>query len=157
MLLVGDETATPAICSILESLDPRCEVDAFIEVPTRDDVLAPAVSDRARVRWLARCDAEHGAVLIDAVTAWTAENADLLTLASAPRPQQLEDIDVDHELLWDSPDDGEGEFYAWMAGEAATRCLSWRGFGRADSEITDNVKRSSGDGGCAASDSAAAA
>ena len=120
MLLVGDETATPAICSILESLDPRCEVDAFIEVPMAGDVLTPMVSERARVHWLARGDAEHGSVLIDAVTAWTAENGGLLTRASAPRPQQLEDIDVDHELLWDSPDDGEGEFYAWMAGEAAT-------------------------------------
>jgi NADPH-dependent ferric siderophore reductase len=30
------------------------------------------------------------------------------------------DIDVDRELLWDSPEDGDGEFYAWIAGEAAT-------------------------------------
>jgi NADPH-dependent ferric siderophore reductase len=120
MLLVGDETAAPAICSILEALDPRCEVDAFIEVPTAADELRPATSDRVRLRWLARDGADHGATLIDAVTAWTAEHRDLLTRASAPRPQQLEDIDVDLELLWDSPEDGEGEFYAWMAGEAAT-------------------------------------
>lgn len=120
MLLVGDETAAPAICSILEALDPRCEVDAFIEVPTAADELRPMASDRVRLRWLARDDADHGATLIDAVTAWTAEHRDLLTRASAPRPQQLEDIDVDLELLWDSPEDGEGEFYAWMAGEAAT-------------------------------------
>lgn len=120
LLLVGDETAAPAICSILESLDPRCDVDAFIEVPTADDALAPSVSERVRLRWLPRDDAEHGANLIDAVTAWTAQNADVLARASAPRPQTLDDIDVDHELLWDSPEDAEGEFYAWMAGEAAT-------------------------------------
>jgi len=119
-LLVGDETAAPAICSILESLDPRCDVDAFIEVPTADDALAPSVSERVRLRWLPRDDAEHGANLIDSVTAWTAQNADVLARASAPRPQTLDDIDVDHELLWDSPEDAEGEFYAWMAGEAAT-------------------------------------
>lgn len=120
MLLVGDETAAPAISSILESLDPRCEVDAFIEVPTAADALTPRVANSARVRWLVRGDAPHGETLIAAVTAWTKENGPLLGRASAPRPQTLEEIDVDLELLWDSPDDGEGEFYAWMAGEAAT-------------------------------------
>jgi NADPH-dependent ferric siderophore reductase len=40
--------------------------------------------------------------------------------AAAPRPQSLEEIDVDRDLLWDSPEDGDGEFYAWMAGESAT-------------------------------------
>ncbi|MDF2554269.1 MAG: siderophore-interacting protein, partial [Microbacterium sp.] len=34
--------------------------------------------------------------------------------------QVLGDIDVDREMLWDSPEEGEGEFYAWMAGESAT-------------------------------------
>lgn len=120
LLLVGDETAAPAICSILESLDPRCEVDAFIEVPDAGDALDPVIAPSARLRWLVRGDAAHGETLISAVTAWTEVNGELLGRASAPRPQQLEEIDVDLELLWDSPEDGEGEFYAWMAGEAAT-------------------------------------
>ncbi len=120
LLLVGDETAAPAICSILESLDPRCEVDAFVEVPTAADALVPAIAESVRLRWIARDDAEHGARLIAAVTAWTDENPALLARAAAPRPQQLEEIDVDRELLWDSPEEGEGEFYAWIAGEAAT-------------------------------------
>lgn len=120
LLLAGDETAAPAICSILESLDPRFDVDAFIEVPAAADALAPAVSENTRLTWLARGDADHGATLIEAVTAWTARNTDILTRASSPRPQPLEDIDVDVELLWDSPEDADGEFYAWIAGEAAT-------------------------------------
>lgn len=120
LLLVGDETAAPAICSILESLDPRCEVDAFIEVPTSADALSPAVTDGVRLQWLARDDAPHGETLISAVTGWAEQHLDLLARASAPRPQELEEIDVDRELLWDTPEDGEGEFYAWMAGEAAT-------------------------------------
>ncbi len=33
--------------------------------------------------------------------------------------QALADIDVDAQLLWESPDDADGEFYAWFAGEAA--------------------------------------
>lgn len=122
LLLAGDETAAPAICSILESLDPRCEVDAFIEVPTADDALAPAMPAASGVRltWIARGGRPHGAALIDAVTGWTRDHAEVLARAAAPRPQALDEIDVDRELLWDSPEDGDGEFYAWMAGESAT-------------------------------------
>jgi NADPH-dependent ferric siderophore reductase len=120
VLLVGDETAAPAICGILESLTGQYEVDAFIEVPTADDRLSPDVPESFRVRWLNRDDAEHGTRLIEAVTAWTQQSTKMLERAAAPRPQELEEIDVDLELLWDSPQDAEGEFYAWIAGESAT-------------------------------------
>lgn len=122
LLLAGDETAAPAICSILESLDPRCELDAFVEVPRAEDALRPELPAASGVRltWLARGDRPHGDALIEAVTAWTTRHADVLARAAAPRPQSLEEIDVDRDLLWDSPEDGDGEFYAWMAGESAT-------------------------------------
>ncbi len=120
LLLVGDETAAPAICAILESLTGADEVDAFIEVPTAEDALALDVGASFRVRWLGRDGADHGVRLIDAVTAWTDENGAVLARAAAPRPQPLEEIDVDRELLWDSPEDVHGEFYAWIAGESAT-------------------------------------
>lgn len=122
LLLAGDETAAPAICSILESLDPRCEVDAFVEVPDADDALRPdiPVDSGVRLTWLARAARPHGTALIEAVTAWTGNHTEVLTRAAAPRPQLLEEIDVDRDLLWDSPEDGDGEFYAWMAGESAT-------------------------------------
>lgn len=122
LLLAGDETAAPAICSILESLDPRCEVDAFVEVPRAEDELRPELPAASGVRltWLARGDRPHGDALIEAVTAWTTRHADVLARAAAPRPQPLEEIDVDRDLLWDSPEGGDGEFYAWMAGESAT-------------------------------------
>lgn len=122
LLLAGDETAAPAIGGILDSLDPRCEVDAFIEVPTLADTALPlptARSDR-RVVCLPRGDRVHGEVLIEAVREWTRHQGPLLARAAAPRPQMLDDIDVDRDLLWDSPEDGDGEFYAWMAGESAT-------------------------------------
>jgi len=121
LLLVGDETAAPAICGILESLDDDCDVDAFIEVPASGDALPTATAATARVRWLPREGRAHGLLLQDAVRAWTRESGDLLARAAAPRPQDLADIDVDRELLWESPaEDPDGEFAAWMAGEAAT-------------------------------------
>ncbi len=122
LLLAGDETAAPAISGILESLDPRCEVDAFVEVPTVADTVLPLpqATDGCRLACLPRGDRPHGEALIEAVTHWTQRQGPLLARAAAPRPQVLDDIDIDRELLWDSPDDGDGEFYAWMAGEAAT-------------------------------------
>nr|WP_223169365.1 siderophore-interacting protein [Microbacterium sp. MF43] len=119
VLLAGDETAAPGISGILEALDETYEVDAFIEVPTGADRLSLDVPDSFRVTWLARDDREHGAALTEAVAAWSAGAPDVLARAAAPRAQELADVDVDVELLWDSPEDSEGEFYAWMAGEAA--------------------------------------
>ena len=63
---------------------------------------------------------EELAALTEAVTAWTSTAGDVLARAAAPRRQELAEVDVDVDLLWDSPEDSEGEFYAWMAGEAAT-------------------------------------
>ncbi|RWR21323.1 siderophore-interacting protein [Microbacterium enclense] len=119
LLLAGDETAAPAICAILEGLGPGFVVDAFIEVPSVDDAL-PVSAGAGRVRWLARDDRPHGEALIEAVEAWTMASREVLARAAAPRPQELEDIDVDVDLLWDSPADTEGEFYAWIAGESQT-------------------------------------
>jgi NADPH-dependent ferric siderophore reductase len=120
LLLAGDETAAPAIASILGSLDESHDVDAFIEVPSAEDALPIDGAAHARVTWIARDESAHGAKLIAAVRAWADASDGLLARAAAPRPQELVDVDVDTELLWDSPQDAEGEFYAWMAGEAAT-------------------------------------
>lgn len=131
ILLVGDETAAPAICAVLEGLDPDIDVDAFIEVPSSEDVLD--LASPARVQWIARGERPHGEALIGAVEAWASASRDVLARAAAPRPQQLEDIDIDVELLWDSPEEAEGEFYAWIAGESQTvkllRRLLVQGYG----------------------------
>ena len=131
LLLVGDETAVPAIGSILDSLPAGRTADVFVEVQSMADTAVLAPPAHAGVRWIVR-DRDggrppraHGEGLIEAVAAWAQEHRDVLGLAAAPRPQQLADVDVDRELLWDSPgtrDGGavDGEFYAWMAGEAAT-------------------------------------
>lgn len=119
LLLAGDETAAPAISGILESLDASHEVDAFIEVPTAADRLTLDVPPSFRVRWLAREERDHGSALTDAVGAWSTASPEVLERAAAPRAQELADVNVDVDILWDSPDDSEGEFYAWIAGEAA--------------------------------------
>jgi len=119
VVLAGDETAAPAISAILESLDESYSVDAFIEVPTAADFLDLELPQGFRVSWLARGDRAHGAALTEAVTSWCHGAPEVLAAAAAPRRQVLADVDVDVDLLWESPEDSEGDFYAWMAGEAA--------------------------------------
>jgi NADPH-dependent ferric siderophore reductase len=114
VLLVGDETATPAICAILEALDPSVTAHAFIEVPSADDFLPLAT--HATVTWLARGDESS---LEAAVRSWAAANPAEFASALASNRQELEDIDVDEEMLWDSPEEATVEFYAWLAGESA--------------------------------------
>ncbi|GAA2070630.1 siderophore-interacting protein [Microbacterium hatanonis] len=120
LLLAGDETAVPAISAILESLPAGIEVDAFLEVPTTGDALTLDAPATHRVTWIPREDAAHGARLIAALEGWCAASGDVLARAAAPRPQVVDDVDVDRDLIWDSPEDAEGDFYAWFAGEAAT-------------------------------------
>ncbi|MCS5718835.1 siderophore-interacting protein [Herbiconiux sp. CPCC 205763] len=120
-LLAGDETAAPAICSILESLPAGTRAHAFIEVPHPDDAIDISTDADVSVTWLGR--ASGGLGLQDAVRAWVGEHRDRIAPALAETEQELADIDVDVEMLWDSPEpDSEhpsANFYAWLAGESA--------------------------------------
>ncbi len=118
VLLAGDETAAPAIAGILEQLGPEFSVDAFIEVPDAGDVFDIKTRASASIRWIPRKDADHGALLIDAVRQWAQGAQDVIAAAAAPVQQELDPVDVDRELLWESPADSDGEFYAWIAGES---------------------------------------
>jgi NADPH-dependent ferric siderophore reductase len=121
VLLAGDETAAPAICSILESLPEGTTARAFIEVPSSADVLALTVPAGCEVTWLARDGGAHGSALDPAVRRWVGRHRDLLRPVVVGTPQPLADIDVDIDLLWDSPEETPGStFYAWLAGEAGT-------------------------------------
>ncbi|EPR77574.1 Hypothetical protein associated with desferrioxamine E biosynthesis [Leifsonia rubra CMS 76R] len=120
VLLAGDETSAPAICSILERLDPAVHAHAFIEIPDATDELPLAVGGNCEVTWLSRGTQPAGAVLNPAVRAWTLANSALVLPALANAEQPLGDIDVDTELLWDSPGEASGtHFYAWLAAEAS--------------------------------------
>lgn len=119
LLLAGDETAVPAICAILESLPGDRHVQAFLEVPATADVQQLDVPDHFDVTWLPRDGRPSGEALRPAVTRWLEAHPELIAQAAAPRPQVVEEIDVDSEILWDSPEVVlPGEFYAWLAGES---------------------------------------
>jgi len=142
LLLVGDETALPAIAAILESPAARRarSVDVLVEAPHAEDriVVDEALAAgplSARVSWASRDSwapprgpdggPTFGATLLPRVQSWARarQQADVLAGARvAPDVQQaLEDVDIDTDLLWDAPEgprSADGGFYAWMAGEA---------------------------------------
>jgi NADPH-dependent ferric siderophore reductase len=132
LLLAGDETAAPAICSIVESLPPDVTAQAFIEVQSSADIQNLVPRGRSRVSWVARdagCEtaegfqavAPHGLLLTQAVAAWVPRHMSQLADVVRATPDDVEDVDVDTGLIWDSPlDPTTGDFYAWFAGEAAT-------------------------------------
>lgn len=115
MLIAGDETAVPAALGILESLPPSARATVFLSIPHAADEQPVRSAADVTVVWLAR---DRGAAALpEAVDAWADSHRELLQVAAAP--QVLEDVDVDRALLWDSPDEGVGSFYAWFAGESA--------------------------------------
>lgn len=132
LLLGGDETAAPAICSILEGLPAGGRATAFVEVPTAADILPFAPGSGVHLTWLPREGAAYGHRLVPAIEDWMRVNSAAIEPSRATAPQSLAEVDVDTELLWDSPavrvapEDhcvrGErcgSDFYGWFAGEAA--------------------------------------
>lgn len=132
-LLAGDETAVPAICSILESLPADAQAQAFLEVPTEYDELDLRVPAGVQVHWLPRSvedrsddaglsgrttpPAPHGSLLESALRAGVRR-----LVESRRTGVDLEDIDLEHRTLWEVPESSaapEG-VYAWVAGEAST-------------------------------------
>ena len=67
LLLVGDETAVPAICATLEHLPDDAAGAAFLEVPIAADVQSVQHPAGVTVVWLARDGAPHGSLLQAAV------------------------------------------------------------------------------------------
>lgn len=118
VLIAGDETAMPAICSIVESLASDITGEVCIEVPTEADALPLRAPAGVRVTWLPRSGAAHGIRLSAAVHAWGRERA-----AAVADAVELADVDED-EVLWEVPDAGAraagASEYAWLAGEAGT-------------------------------------
>lgn len=89
-LLIGDDTALPAIARRIEELGPDARVIVVVEVADESARIAFATGPRAEVHWIHRD--EHGAD--------TAEGSQLTPT-----------------LRWLSLPEGEG--YVWAAGEAA--------------------------------------
>ena len=122
LLLAGDETALPAIASILGALPEDARGDAFIEVPHAEDVQELTAPEGLAVRWLPREGAEVGSAVVPAVQAH-------LGLGGATA--EIETDDPEEDELWETPTySGSGEeiaevltpgpgSYAWIAGENA--------------------------------------
>jgi NADPH-dependent ferric siderophore reductase len=115
VLLVADGTALPAVAGILEALAqwPRPpEVQAFLEVDHEADVLPLQAPLGAQLFWLAREGAAHGQRLQEAV------RARIGPVGPRAADQELAEINIDQDILWEQASaEGEG-LYAWVAGEA---------------------------------------
>ncbi|MFE3654857.1 siderophore-interacting protein [Streptomyces sp. NPDC059165] len=68
-LLVGDESALPAIAASLEQMRPGAAVHAFVEVAGPEEEQKIATPDGITVAWLHRGDQPVGAALVAAVRA----------------------------------------------------------------------------------------
>ncbi|NYE36582.1 NADPH-dependent ferric siderophore reductase [Nocardioides cavernae] len=120
LLLVGDETAVPAICTVLEQLPADAVGTAFLEVPVAGDVQDVRGPEGIEVLWLAREGDELGVGLHDAVVAH-------LGIPGATVEVAADEVDPD---LWETPFysssgeevagdvSGVGGTYAWIAGES---------------------------------------
>ncbi|MEL3806323.1 siderophore-interacting protein [Pseudomonas aeruginosa] len=122
ILLIVDETALPAVAGILEELAGEAEppvVEAFLEVPGEADILDLPAIPGARLHWLPRHQAgihsRNGERMIEAARQARLPEREVAGGAA----QELEDIDIDEEILWELASPESGSFYAWVAGESA--------------------------------------
>ena len=125
LLIVGDETAVPAVCGILRDLPADAVGAAYVEVPVSGDVLHVTAPPGVTVTWLPRNGAPLGERLAAAV---------LDHLGDPLPPAEVADDEVDPDL-WETPvyssatesapaeqaPETEGcldDLYAWIAGES---------------------------------------
>lgn len=123
IVLAGDETALPAIASILEGLGPEFKGSAFIEVPTNDDILDEVTHPGFEVQWLPRNGHAHGELVASAVL----RSFDPATPAIPTALDFAEETDI---LMWETPTYSSGgdhisnhptnhsDHYFWIAGES---------------------------------------
>jgi len=143
LLLAGDETAVPAITSILERLPQQATGAALLEVPEDGDRWEVAAPPGVEVTWLARNGVPHGTHLVPAV-----ERAAARIRPPRRLTVELPEVDVDREILWEVAEAPPTcDVYAWLAGEAAVirtlrrhlvtelgvdrKCVSFMGYWRA--------------------------
>ena len=115
VLLAGDETAVPAIGSVLASLPAGYIGQALLEVPTAADFQDLRTAAEVEVTWLARGGRPHGEALHEAAAGAMLRHG----RARRPEPVELPEVDVDSEILWERAEGYGSDLYAWIAGEAA--------------------------------------
>lgn len=115
LLLVGDETALPAITQILRDFPVDAEGSVFVEVPLVGDILPLPEVAGVKVSWLPR----DGAPVGDLAVAAVGEHLGFDAVSG--------DVEIDPDL-WETPvhsSSGESldsaavdDRYAWIAGES---------------------------------------
>lgn len=130
LLLAGDETAMPAICAILESLPESYHGEAYLEVPTSEDVLEVVSRSSVRIHWLPRDGVAMGGALIPAVQNWGQRRAKIFEARRASWEPGIEPVGAlsgalpdlpevaDDGVLWETASPEGFREYAWLAGEA---------------------------------------
>lgn len=122
LLLVGDETALPAISSILDHLSDDARGAVFIEVPDPADIRDLCAPAGVEVTWLPRGHRKPGSRMVPAVRAYVDLDADAAWADPAEVDPDLWETPtysssgVDVESLEDAA--GTGKLYAWIAGES---------------------------------------
>lgn len=115
VLLVGDETALPAIVNILRTLPDTATGHAVIEVPAADDTQDVVAPTGVRVQWCPRdgAAAQPGSAVIPALEA-------VLVDISGGAPGGAGADEDGEELLWDEATDLDTATelpQVWIAGE----------------------------------------
>jgi NADPH-dependent ferric siderophore reductase len=133
VLVLGDETALPAITAILNEAPARLQISAYAEVPDPADAQGWDDLHATALTWLVRRrpggEVPRGALLEACLQGALRAACD----ATGP-PGAEPDGDAD-ELLWDVPTEitGAPAVYVWMAGEAGVmrelRRIARRDFG----------------------------
>ncbi|MFT4084137.1 MAG: siderophore-interacting protein [Nocardioides sp.] len=125
LLLVGDETAVPAVASILGSLPAHAMGTALLEVPVAEDVQRLAAPAGVEVRWLPRDGAEVGTRAVAAVAQLLGYHADRASDDEAtadvwetPTYSSSGEV-VDAAPAQRPEQQGPAGWYAWIAGESA--------------------------------------
>lgn len=117
VLLVGDETAVPAVAAICGHLAQApghgaWRGRALLEVPSRADRLPITAPPGVEITWLPREGAPRGSLLPAALA------------EAAPPTRRLDgavdDIDLDRTILWETGSGRAADRYAWVAGEAGS-------------------------------------
>ncbi|WP_250505479.1 siderophore-interacting protein [Bowdeniella massiliensis] len=114
LLLIGDETALPAIAAILESLPAPVRGTALIEVGEQRDRLPLTTPSSVDVTWLVRGSEFARGELLDRAI----RGLDLARFAAPGEHAEPEDVNVDDVILWETDTSEQDAFYAWIAGEA---------------------------------------